>query len=64
MIDVIYESAHKSFIVEYGQYAGNIMNQLANAIRTNSDVTSSIDSMHESSQTSINAFISKVVKDS
>ena len=64
MIDIIYESAHKSFIVEYGQYAGNIMNLLGNAIRSNSDVTSSIDAANDAAQNTINAFISKVVKES
>ena len=64
MIDVIYESANKSFIVEYGQYASKIMDQIGGAIRANSDVTSTIDSLNSSAETSINAFISKVVKDS
>ena len=64
MIDVIYESAHKSFVVEYGQYASSIMNQLGNAIKANAEVTSSIDSLSDAAQTSLNAFIAKVVKDS
>jgi hypothetical protein len=64
MIDVIYESAHKSFVVEYGQYASNIMNQLGNSIKANAEVTSSIDSLSDAAETSLNAFIAKVVKDS
>lgn len=64
MIDVIYESAHKSFVVEYGQYANSIMNQLGHAIMGDADVTSSIESLHDSAQNSLNAFIAKVVKDS
>ena len=64
MIDIIYESAHKSFVVEYGSYANNIMNQMGNAIMANSDVTSMIDSLHDAAQNSLNSFIAKVVKES
>lgn len=64
MIDIIAESAHKSFIVEYSTYSKNIMNVLATSIRDNSDAASSIAANVGSAQTSINSFISKVVKDS
>ena len=64
MIDIIAESAHKSFIVEYGTYTGNIMNNLAGAIRSNSEVTSSIAGAQHAAQSSVNNFISKVVKNS
>ncbi|MBE6609893.1 MAG: hypothetical protein E7634_04425 [Ruminococcaceae bacterium] len=64
MIDIIAESAHKSFIVEYGTYTNNIMNNLAAAIRNDADVTSSIAGAQGAAQTSVNNFISKVVKDS
>jgi len=64
MIDIIYESSHKSFIVDYKTYASNIMDQIDNAIQNNTDVTSSIDSLSDAAQTSINDFIGKVVKSS
>ena len=64
MIDIIYESAHKSFVIEYSSYASGIMNKMGNAIMSNSDVTSMIDSIHDAAQNSLNAFIAKVVKES
>jgi hypothetical protein len=64
MIDIIAESAHKSFIVEYSTYSNSIMNTLATAIKNNADVTSSIAGGADAAQISINNFISKVVKES
>ena len=64
MIDIIAESAHKSFIVEYSTYSNNIMQTLANAVSGNSDVSSAIAGNTDAAQRSINAFISKVVKES
>ena len=57
MIDIIYHSAHKSFIVEYGTYAGGIMSVLAISAANDEDVTSKLTSQAESAQNSINSFV-------
>lgn len=62
MIDIIYESAHKNFIVEYGTYAGSIMSVLATSAANNADVTSKLTAQCESAQKNINSFVTKVAK--
>ena len=64
MIDLIYESANKSFIVEYEGCCNQIIYKIVTTIsRNNGDVASTIDSLNDNAQKSIDAFITRMIKD-
>ncbi len=62
MIDLIYESAHKSFIVEYGGQASSIAGTLYSAVYGQSSVATAIAGKADAAQASINKFISDTLK--
>ena len=62
MIDLIYESAHKSFIVEYGGQAGNIAGTLYSSIYGKTSVATAIASKADAAENKINTFIGDTLK--
>lgn len=62
MIDVIYNSAHKSFLVEYGGQANNITGAFSSAIMNDVSVVPALESGNDAAMNKINDFIAKTIK--
>ena len=62
MIDIIYQSAHKSFLVEYSGCAGNIPAKIYHAILEQKNIEGLLASAVGSAQSSINGYIDDVLE--
>ena len=61
MIDIIYESAHKSFLVEYAGKAQSITSKIFTSIRDQKNIEGQIAGITSSAQSAINGYISEVL---
>lgn len=57
MIDIIYESRNKNFLIEYNSAAGSILNQMYQAIKTQNSIETLFAQKLDSSQVAINKYI-------
>ena len=62
MIDIIYESAHKSFLVEYAGKAGSITSKIFSAVEQQKNIEGLIAGSLASSQSAINGYINEVLE--
>ena len=62
MIDIIYESAHKSFLVEYAGKSGSITGKIFAAVEQQKNIEGLIAGSVGSAQSSINAYINEVLE--
>ena len=61
MIDIIYESRNKNFLIEYNSVAGGILSQIYNAIRDQGGLESKLASA-DSAQTALNNYIKEMLE--
>ena len=62
MIDIIYESRNKNFLIEYDSVAGSILNQIYNAVRDQAGLESKFASGAGSAQTALNNYIREMLQ--
>ena len=62
MIDIIYESRNKNFLIEYNTVANSILGQLYNAIKDQQNIESLLASRASQAQSALNAYINELLE--
>ena len=62
MIDIIYESRNKNFLIEYDSVAGSILNQIYNAVRDQEGIESKFAAGAGSAQSALNNYIREMLQ--
>jgi len=61
MIDIIYESRNKNFLIEYNSVANGVLTNIYNAIRDQQNIESKFASTADQAQAALNNYINELL---